>query len=155
MNKINKEVLTNFGLKNGATHSEFIRGEDGQFYFLETSSRVGGAHIPDMIEAATGVNIWKEWAKIENALLRNEKYSLKEPKKAFGGLIVSLAKEKHPETEPFHCEEVAKFLSKDFHVGIVYCADSADKVRKRLDEAAFYISTELLSILPAQDKPTS
>lgn len=155
LNKINKEVLVNFGLKNGATHSEFIRGENGQFYFLETSSRVGGAHIPDMIEASTGVNIWKEWAKIENALLRNEKYSLKQPKKSFGGLLVSLTKEKHPETESFICEEVAKFLSKDFHIGIVYKAETADKVRKRLDEAAFYITSELLSILPAQDKPTS
>ena len=49
---------------------QFIHGkEDGKYYFLETSSRVGGAHIPDMVEASTGINIWREWAKIENALI--------------------------------------------------------------------------------------
>ena len=35
--------------------------------FLETSARVGGAFIVDVVEAATGVNLWREWAKIEIA----------------------------------------------------------------------------------------
>lgn len=155
LKKINQELLTNFGIKYGATHSEFIKGKDGKFYFLETSSRVGGAHIPDMIEAATGVNIWKEWAKMENALLRAEKYNVKEAHKLYAGLIVSLVKDKNPDRDPFQCEEVDRFLPKDYHIGIVYKADKADKVKKRLDEAAFYITSELLSILPPTDKPTA
>ena len=57
-----------FGLVRGVSHSEFIRGrEDGKLYFLETSARVGGAHIVDLIEAATGINMWAEWAKVEIA----------------------------------------------------------------------------------------
>ena len=40
---------------------------DGTFVFLETSARVGGAHIADLVEAATGVNLWVEWARIETA----------------------------------------------------------------------------------------
>ena len=40
---------------------------DGRLVFLETSARVGGAHIAELIEAATGVNMWAEWAKIEVA----------------------------------------------------------------------------------------
>lgn len=44
--EINQQVLSKFGIVHGATHSEFIKSnEDGKFYFLETSSRVGGAHI--------------------------------------------------------------------------------------------------------------
>ena len=49
-------------------HTEFIRSaEDGRWYFLETSARVGGAYIVDVVEAATGINLWREWAKIEIA----------------------------------------------------------------------------------------
>ena len=52
---LNEQVLNAFGLVRGVSHSEFIRGrDDGKLYFLETSARVGGAHISDLIEAATG-----------------------------------------------------------------------------------------------------
>lgn len=154
LSKINEEVLKSFGIKNGATHSEYIRGEDGQFYFLETSSRIGGAHISDMIEAATGVNIWKEWAKLETALLRKEKYTVNEPKKLYGGLLVALAKDKHPETGNFKCEEVDRFLQKDYHIGIVYKSDNFETVLKRLDEATEKVTQDLLSILPPKEKAT-
>lgn len=64
--EINQQVLSKFGIVHGATHSEFIKSnEDGKFYFLETSSRVGGAHIPDMVEASTNINLWREWAKLK------------------------------------------------------------------------------------------
>jgi biotin carboxylase len=62
-------------LGRGVSHTEFIRDERGvrlqpdqhQFLFLETSARVGGAFIADTIEAATGINLWREWARIEIA----------------------------------------------------------------------------------------
>ena len=155
LEKINKEVLDKFGIQNGATHSEYIRGTDGQYYFLETSSRVGGAHIPDMIEAATGVNIWREWAKLENALLDGETYTVEETKKLFAGLIVSLAKEKHSDTTDLQNEDVEKFLPIDYHIGIVYKATTEKKIQERLDEAATIVTERILNILPPKDKPTS
>jgi len=80
LEEANAKVLLNFGLQNGATHTEFIRGkEDGKWYFLETSSRVGGAHIPDLVEASSNINIWREWAKIEDALLRGNHYEVSKP----------------------------------------------------------------------------
>lgn len=155
LEKINKEVLDKFGIQNGATHSEYIRGIDGQYYFLETSSRVGGAHIPDMVEAATGVNIWREWAKLENALLDGTKYSVVETQKLYSGLIVSLAREKHSNTHDLNNEHVEKFLPIDYHIGIVYKAETADIIDERLDEAAMIVTEQILNILPPKDKPTS
>ena len=71
LEKANSNILKSFGLVNGVSHTEFIRSkENGKWYFLETSSRVGGAHIPDLVEASTGINLWREWARIENALLK-------------------------------------------------------------------------------------
>jgi len=155
LNEINASVLHNFGLKNGATHSEYIKGEDGKYYFLETSSRVGGAHIPDLVEAATGINIWREWAKLEDALLKNKKYEIGKPTGFFAGLIIALAKELHPDTSGFECEEVCKFLPMDYHIGIVYKSDNEAKIQDRLDEAAQKITENILNIIPPKDKPTS
>ena len=155
LDEINTSVLSKFGLVYGATHSEYIKGEDGKYYFLETSSRVGGAHIPDLVEAATGINIWHEWAKLENALLRNQNYEVNKPTGFFAGLIVALAKELHPDTSEFENNEIYRFLPIDYHIGIVYKSDSEDKIQERLDEAALLITEKILNILPPKEKPTS
>src|ERR1039458_6570953 len=61
-------VLCAFGMVRGVSHTEFIRARaDGRIYFLETSARVGGAHIVELVEAASGLNLWAEWAKVEIA----------------------------------------------------------------------------------------
>src|SRR3979409_1409084 len=63
----NGQLQEGLGLGCGVSHSEFIRRGDGDYVFLESSSRVGGAFIADAIEAATGINLWREWARIEIA----------------------------------------------------------------------------------------
>ena len=155
LNEINGRLLRNFGLVNGATHSEFIRGVDGTYYFLETASRVGGAHIPDLVEAATGINIWREWARLENSLLKNKPYQIDKPTGFFAGLIISLANELNPDTTDFQCDEVQQFISMDHHIGIVYKSDNEAKVIDCLNKATEKISETILQIIPPKDKPTS
>ncbi|MBT2619203.1 ATP-grasp domain-containing protein [Chryseobacterium sp. ISL-6] len=156
LEEVNAKVLLNFGLLNGATHTEFIRSkDDGKWYFLETSSRVGGAHIPDLVEASSNINIWREWAKIEDALLRSKRYDITKPTEHYAGLIIALIKTQQPDYSDFECEEIVKYLPIDYHVGIVYKSDNADIVQERLDAAAEKINTGLLNILPPKGKPTS
>ncbi len=65
--KINREVITALGLVRGVTHAEFLRAhDDGKVYFIEVAARVGGAYISNEIEAATGINLWREWALPRN-----------------------------------------------------------------------------------------
>lgn len=149
----NEKILKNFGLAYGATHTEFIRGKkDGKWYFLETSSRVGGAHIPDLVEAATGVNLWREWAKIENAVLKGLPYVPLVASNLSAGLIIALAKEQKPDHTVFECEEAVKFLPLDYHVGVVYQALSAEKIQEKLDEGAEIIYRNFLNIIPPASK---
>lgn len=156
LEEANSKVLKDFGLVNGATHTEFIRGkEDGKWYFLETASRVGGAHIPDLVEASSGINIWKEWARIEDALLKNKNYEVEKPTGFYAGLIIALTKHQFPDYTEFECNEVVKFLPIDYHVGIVYKSSDENEVMEKLDEAAEKITEHLLNILPPKDKPTS
>jgi len=65
---INRKLVTALKLDRGAAHAEFIKSDaGGKFHFLEIAARVGGAYIADVLEAASGLNLWREWAKVEVA----------------------------------------------------------------------------------------
>ena len=85
----------------GVSHSEFIQGRDGKLYFLETAARVGGAHIADLVEAATGINLWAEWAKVEIAGGKAP-YQVPRVRAAISqDLLISLARQEHPDTSAY------------------------------------------------------
>src|ERR687890_579911 len=88
---INKKLIQALGLERGATHAEFIKSDaDGKFYFLEIAARVGGAYIAEVLEAASGVNLWREWAKLE-ILDGKAPWRIAAPRKEYAGIILSLA----------------------------------------------------------------
>ena len=98
--ELNRRLLTSLGLVRGVSHSEYILGRDGQFVFLETSARVGGAHIAELVEAATGLNLWAEWARIEVAGGESGIRRRGRRETEYAGLIVSLARQEQP---PLRC----------------------------------------------------
>ncbi len=153
---LNAQLLKIFGLRHGASHSEFIKGkEDGQWYFLETSSRVGGAYISDMVEVATGVNLWAEWAKVETAVLKNEKYKKPKKQKNAAGLLVCLAKEEHPNTDIIQDTTIARRLQKPYHIGLIFKDDSHQVVEQKLYQYEDLIRKDFLNILPPSDTPNN
>lgn len=150
LERINQTIIRSFGLRSGVTHTEFIRGQDGKWYFLETSSRVGGANISDLVEAATGINLWREWAKIENACLKKSDYKIKESQQLFGGLMICLITEKEPNYQNFEQPEVYKILPMDYHFGIVFQAKEAERIELLLDETAQKLQTSHLIATPTK-----
>ncbi len=135
--KVNEQVIKGFGLKHGAAHSEYIKcNEDGKIYFLETSSRVGGAHLAEMVAAASGINLWVEWAAIENSLVKGLDYKLPTPKKGFAGIVLTLSKFHHPDLSTFSDPEVCFKVPLDYHAGLIVKSESHKKVRELLDDYA-------------------
>ncbi|HEX7603298.1 MAG TPA: ATP-grasp domain-containing protein, partial [Polyangiaceae bacterium] len=56
--ELNERVITCMNLVRGVSHIEYIKSrDDGRFYLLECAARVGGAHIAEMVEAASGINL--------------------------------------------------------------------------------------------------
>ena len=104
---------------------------------------------------STGINIWREWAKIENALINNEPYKISEPTGFYAGLIISLAKDLHPDLQDFTTEELVKTLPIDYHVGLVYKSGEKERLNELLENAAKIIVEKHLSIMPPKDKPTT
>ena len=150
---MNQHLLTSFGLLNSASHTEFIRANhDGRLYFLETSARVGGAHIADLVEAATGVNLWAEWAKIETATIDNP-YIPVQPEKDYAGLLVSLARQEHPDTSAYNDQEVVWRMDHAHHVGLIVRSPDHDRVHQLLDSYTRRVQEDFGAFLPARDKP--
>ena len=151
----NLRVMSAFGLVRGVSHTEFIRGhEDGRIYFLETSARVGGAHITDLVEAATGVNLWAEWAKLEIAGGKGP-YMPPLPRQDYGGLLVSLARQEHPDTSAYNDPEIVWRMNRDHHVGLIVKSESHDRVRELLDQYARRVQQDFHAAMPAKDRPTA
>ncbi len=134
LQELNRQVLSAFGMQRGASHMEFIKGHaDGQFYFLETAARVGGANIVDLIEAATGINLWREWARIELATPEHP-YQLPERRQDYAGVIVTLARQEYPDTSAYQDAEIVWRMNKRHHVGFVVASPDYARVQSLLDE---------------------
>ena len=153
LTKMNKDVKKAFGLQFGASHTEFIRSkETGEIFFLETSSRVGGANLAEMVEAASGINLWGEWANIESATFHGTDYSLPKVKKLYSGIVVSLSRYEHPDSSSFTDNEIVWKMNKPWHIGLIVASDSKDRVLELLDQYTRRISEEFHASLPARDK---
>ena len=150
----NQLVLAAMGLLRGVSHTEYIQGrEDGKIYFLETSARVGGAHIADLVANATGINLWAEWAKIEvDGGAGN--YKLGEVKNNYGGLLVSLARQEKPDSSAYNDPELVWRMEKKHHVGFVVASPSYERVKYLLDQYLERVREDFLAIAPPREKPT-
>jgi len=153
LQELNKDVMKAFGMQYSASHSEFIKcNEDGKYYFLETASRVGGANLAEMVEFASGINLWAEWAKIETAAVRKKPYKLPKVKKDHAGIIVSLSRFEHPDTSSFEDKEIAWRMKKDHHIGLILVSKNRDKNLQLLDKYAERVKNEFHASLPAKEK---
>lgn len=151
--KMNNKLLKALGLVKGISHSEFIKGEDGKLYFLETSARVGGANIAELIEASTGINFWSEWAKIETLSVGKE-YNLPKHVENYAGIILSLAKQEWPDLSAFDDKEVYWKMNKKFHAGLIFRSSNYERIEELMKEYTNRFYREFFTSQPLSDKPT-
>ena len=151
--KINCKLLASLGLLRGASHAEFIKSAaDGQFYFLEVAARVGGAYIPEVLEAASGINLWREWAKIEIA--RGEyPYEVEPTHKEYAGIALSLARQEYPDTAAYTDPEIVYRVKKRYHVGLVVRSPKLERIEVLLDEYARRFTADFSAVVPPPERP--
>jgi biotin carboxylase len=149
---VNKKVLAAFGLKHGASHSEYIVRDGGkEILFLETSARCGGAHLTDMVEAATGISLWTEWANIEHSVLTGKKYHLPMVDELQAGIIVTLSRFEKPDYENFTDEEIWWKLHKKYHIGFIFQHKTAKRIEELLAKYAELIRNEYSAAVPLKE----
>lgn len=156
LRQMDAETLAALGMVSGVTHSEYIRGEqDGRLYFLETAARVGGAFIAEVMEFASGVNPWREWARIEAAIALRREYVPSPAREAYAGSLICLARQEWPDLSTLQAPEVVLRISKKHHAGLIVASESSSRVEQLLNEFQPRFKEDFLASLPPPDRPTS
>ena len=153
---LDARLLPALGMINGVTHSEFIRAtSDGTLYFLETAARVGGAYIAELVEFSTGVNPWREWARIEAALALRRDFTLSPTTEAYAGSVISLARQEIPDLSAYNDPEVVYRMKKHHHAGLIVRSDSPGRIESLLLSYRERFQHDFSASMPAPEKPTS
>lgn len=156
LTRIHAELIPALGLVHGVTHTEFIHSrDDGQFYFLETAARVGGAYIADVMEQASGINPWVEWARIEFATASGAKYQPPPARQEYAGSVLCLAKQEWPDTSSYDAPEVAYRMKKHHHAGLIVRSPDPARVQSLLEDYAQRFLTDFGAKMPIPDRPTA
>jgi len=149
--EINRRLVKAMGLETGATHAEFIKGEaDGEFYFLEIAARVGGAYIADVLDAASGINLWREWARLE--MEGSARMRLK-PRREHAGIILSLARQEYPDTAGYDDPEITYRVKKKHHAGLIVRAPKHERVTELLEDYGRRFAEDFIAVLPPLERP--
>jgi biotin carboxylase len=152
---LNASLAPALGMVRGVTHAEYIRAYvDGRYYFLEIAARVGGAFIADLVEAATGVNLWREWARLEAADLRGQNYVLPDFFETYAGSVLCLARTAEPDTDGFDAPEIAVRLKKHHHAGLIVRSENPARVKQLLEEYSAEFARRFLASLPPLERLT-
>ena len=148
----NRRLIKAMHMQTGATHAEFIKSEtDGDFYFLEIAARVGGAYIADVLEAASGINLWREWAKLEVDGANREKRL--RPRREHAGIILSLARQEFPDTSAYDDPEIVYRVKKKHHAGLIVRSKSHERVSELLNNYAQRFENDFIAVLPPLERP--
>jgi biotin carboxylase len=166
----NRKLIKALKLERGAAHAEFIKSDaDGKFYFLEIAARVGGAYIADVLEAATGVNLWREWARMEADGTRRLEQSavaeqkpgrqagpgsrkLKQPRKEYAGIVLSLSKQEAPDTSAYDDPEIVYRVKKRHHAGLIVRSGKLNRVEELLTQYAERFADDFIAVVPPLEK---
>ncbi len=151
---LNKDVIAAMGMVRGVTHAEFIQAyADGRFYFLEMAGRVGGANIDRVVEAATGVQLWREWARIEVAHAQGAAYEPPPARTGSAGLVTCLAQQEWPDTSAYNDPEIVWRLPKHHHVGLLVASTDAARVQWLINSYSERLERDFLAVEPPPSRP--
>lgn len=162
---VNRTIAPSFGMVRGITHAEFLRSRtNGSFYFLGIGACIGGGNggesIGQVVEAASSVNLWREWAKLEVGDLRRWAYSAPADSNGYAGSIVCTAP--GGPTDIFNSIDsvvqsasdpaIVTRIRKEAYAGLIVRAASPERVQSLLDRYAAHFENAISSA--RRDSPT-
>ena len=152
LDSLNRQLIPVLGMVRGVTHAEYIEDHSGRIFFLEAAARVGGAYIADVAEAATGINLWAEWARIEVCSMRGESYVLPPARGEYAGSVLCLARMADPDTSSFDAPEIVERLRKHHHAGLIVRSPDSKRVETLLLEYSERFAEMYLAVEPVPER---
>jgi hypothetical protein len=101
-----------------------------------------------MIEHATGVNLWGEWAKLEVAEARQQPYTPPRARRQHAGILTCLSREAYPDLSSYDAPEVAWRLHKEHHAGLIVASAQPQRVEELLAHYGDRLAREHMASAP-------
>jgi len=116
---------------------------------------VGGAYIADVLEAASGVNLWQEWARMEVAdggvaKGTHERATVKKIKPRrndYAGIVLSLSKQESPDTSGYDDPEIVYRVKKLHHAGLIVKSKKLERVEELLTQYAKRFADDFVAVI--------
>lgn len=152
LDELTQRLVQTLGIDRGVLHTEYIRSHaDGEFYFLETAARVGGAYINELVEASTGVNLWREWARLEVTTAKGEPYDVSRQRTDYGAVILSLARQQWPDTSAYNDPEIVCRIHKEYHAGFVLRSPDHGRIQALLESYGERFMHDFAAVMAAKE----
>jgi len=144
---LNERVIGALGLARGVVHAEFLE-RAGRYYFLEAAARVGGANIDVLVEQSSGLNLWREWLRMELSALRALSYNPPPLTPRYGAMLTCLTRQSWPNLEQFNASEVVWKLHRLHHAGLVLVGPDHRSLPRRVQAYKSELERHFLAVLP-------
>jgi hypothetical protein len=138
---MNRGLAPSMGMVRGVTHAKFLRSHaNGGYYFLEIGAQVGcdtfesSPLISQLVEASTGVNLGREWAKLEIADLHQESYRAPDSFDGYAGSVQCRSQGAAPDLESIADSSIVLRVSTERKAGLIIRATSSERVQKLLED---------------------
>jgi len=76
-------------------------------------------------------------------------------RKDYAGVILSLARQEHPDTSSYSDSEIVHRVKKYHHAGFILKSPHEERIRELLDSYTKRFTLDFLATQPVPDKPTS
>jgi hypothetical protein len=106
----------------------------------------------DLVEAETGLNLWREWAKVEIAG-EDGHYEAPATTGRYAGLVLTLAKQEWPDTSAYTDAEIVYRVKKANHAGLIVASADDARVQALLDDYAARFAQDFYAYAPAPERP--
>jgi hypothetical protein len=106
------------------------------------------------VEAASGINLWREWARLEVGAGKTS-YQLPAIRRDYAGIILSLARQENPDTAAYNDPEIIYRVNKYHHAGLIVKSSDPERVGELLDAYAPRFARDFLATQPVPEKPSS
>jgi hypothetical protein len=104
------------------------------------------------LEAASGINLWREWARLEIDAAEGKPLNLK-PRREHAGIILSLARQEYPDTTSYTDSEIVYRVKKKHHAGLIVRSPSLERVDELLADYGRRFAEDFVAVLPPMERP--
>ncbi len=117
------------------------------------AANISNSLIPDVVKAASGINLMREWARLEVADLRAQPYAVPEAVESYAGLVQCLSLAGEPHTDGFVDAEILARIKKPHQAGLIVHSNRPQRVKQLLDDYCGRFTDQLLEHVPPPERP--